>query len=52
MAVFLYGDGVNPFGSDDGSSPNKSLVGNGIAKGVVRDAFDPEYERPWVGLPG
>ncbi|KAI2619601.1 hypothetical protein GGR54DRAFT_639926 [Hypoxylon sp. NC1633] len=42
---FLYRDGENPFGFN-GDSLNQVPQ----AKGIVRDSFDPTYERPWVGL--
>lgn len=45
VAKFLYGDGKNPFGRHDGEFPTQ--VNKGHA-GVVRDAFDPEFERPYV----
>jgi hypothetical protein len=45
-ARFLYSDDKNPFG-EDGSDPDH--IDRGQA-GVVRDAFDPEYERPYAEL--
>lgn len=41
---FLYHDGPNPFGAD-GKNPNRIPFGCGA---VVKDAFDPAYERPCV----
>lgn len=41
VAEFLYADGPNPF---DGGFWQPVQQG----KGVVRDTFDPEYERPWA----
>ena len=46
VAEFLYGNGKNPFGQN-GCHPDQIDKGQG---GVVRDAFDPEYERPHVIL--
>lgn len=43
---FLYGDGLNPFGAD-GWGTNQIPYGCG---GVVKDTFDPAFERPWVGF--
>ncbi|KAJ9142662.1 F-box domain, cyclin-like [Pleurostoma richardsiae] len=41
---FIYHDGLNPFGAD-GWGVNQIPYGLG---GVVKDAFDPAFERPWV----
>ncbi|GKT51310.1 uncharacterized protein ColSpa_11491 [Colletotrichum spaethianum] len=40
---FLYGDGENPFATDEngGNSINPGI-------GIVRDSFEPEHERPYV----
>ncbi|KAH7108622.1 hypothetical protein B0J13DRAFT_579688 [Dactylonectria estremocensis] len=38
---FLYGESVNPFGTEKGEFPNKVLNNR-----VARDQFDPAYERP------
>ena len=46
VAEFLYGNGKNPFGQN-GYHSNQIDKGQG---GVVRDAFDPEYERPHATL--
>lgn len=46
VGSFLYGDGPNPFGDEGEPAPNQIVVRNGA--GVVRDAFDPSYERPYV----
>ncbi len=46
VTAFLYGDGKNPFGHHDGKCPSQLIQGY---VGVVRDAFDPEFERPSVG---
>lgn len=40
---FLYGEGENPFGSDNDSADTVRL-----GYGTLRDAFEPAYERPWV----
>jgi hypothetical protein len=45
VAEFLYGDGPNPFGDEDGRLPSRICMGRA---GTVRDAFDPGYERPYV----
>ncbi|KAF3482652.1 uncharacterized protein GIQ15_01976 [Arthroderma uncinatum] len=45
VTEFLYYDGENPFWAQ---SPNNILKNSGI--GIVRDAFEPEYERPYVNL--
>lgn len=41
---YLYHDGANPFGAD-GWGVNQIPHGWG---GVVRDSFDPSFERPWA----
>lgn len=41
---FLYHHGPNPFGAD-GVHPDQIPQGWG---GVVKDCFDPAFERPWV----
>ncbi|KAL1883258.1 hypothetical protein Daus18300_000316 [Diaporthe australafricana] len=46
VGSFLYGDGPNPFGDQEGFAPNQIMMGNGM--GVERDAFDPSHERPYV----
>lgn len=46
VGSFLYGDGRNPFGEEGGPAPNQIVMGDGA--GVVRDAFDPNHERPYV----
>ncbi|KAK7697841.1 hypothetical protein SLS64_013094 [Diaporthe eres] len=46
VGSFLYGDGPNPFGDEGEPAPNQIVMRNGT--GVVRDAFDPSYERPYV----
>ncbi len=45
VAQFLYGGGENPFGQGQ-CGPNQ--VNLGQAGVVVRDAFDPAYERPYM----
>lgn len=47
VGSFLYGDGPNPFGEEGDRAPNQIVMGSGT--GVERDAFDPSYERPYVG---
>ncbi|KAH8200702.1 hypothetical protein TruAng_005166 [Truncatella angustata] len=42
---FLYSGGSNPFGDDPGE-PYPNNIKNGF--GYIRDAFEPEYERPNV----
>lgn len=44
LMEFLYHNGPNPFGADNWSA-NQIPYGWG---GVVKDSFDPEFERPWV----
>ena len=46
VAEFLYRNGENPFGQ---SGCHRGQIDKGQG-GVVRDAFDPEYERPHVIL--
>ncbi|KAF3480711.1 uncharacterized protein GIQ15_06058 [Arthroderma uncinatum] len=41
VTEFLYSDGINPFSCGD---PNRILNNSGM--GTVRDAFEPEHERP------
>lgn len=41
---FLYHGGENPFER----KPSASLHPVGFGMGTVRDAFDPDHERPWV----
>ncbi|RYP13722.1 hypothetical protein DL767_010626 [Monosporascus sp. MG133] len=41
---FIYGQGNNPFGDEPASG--RDQVPYGI--GLVRDVFEPEYERPWL----
>lgn len=41
---FLYSGGPNPYGLPDGSWPNLIL----LPVGVLRDPFDPDYEKPWA----
>ena len=48
MTEFLYGEGQNPFGDKDGRFPAQVNIGQA---GMVRDAFDPGYERPFGDLP-
>ena len=48
MAEFLYGEGQNPFGHENGRAPNQVYMGRA---GTVRDAFDPGYERPFAEFP-
>lgn len=43
---FLYGNAPNMFGNDKGFAVNHVMMGPGV--GVVRDAFDPSFERPYV----
>lgn len=42
---FLYSDGPNPFGREDGWAPNQIWMGRA---GREKDAFDPSHERPYA----
>lgn len=44
---YLYADGRNPFG-DDASAPGPNQIREGF--GRMKDAFEPEYERPHVDI--